>query len=137
MTSLDVYIFGYLSILYKAPFINSSLRVHANACNNLVSLVERINNEHFHSYLGKEKKQTAPQPSVWQTLMGKLFAYLPFQQRSRSSSTLTAQQNQMRLEEWQARRDQLSAIGIGLAAMVVYAFSVGLIRIDFITKRIS
>lgn len=35
-------------------------------------------------------------------------------------------------EEWQKRKTQMMVIGIGLVAMLTYAFAIGIIRIDVI-----
>jgi hypothetical protein len=46
-TLIDAYLFGYLSILNKAPFQGSILKSHSVACSNLASLVYRINRDIF------------------------------------------------------------------------------------------
>ena len=46
-TLIDTYLFGYLSILNKAPFQGSILKSHSIACSNLASLVYRINKDLF------------------------------------------------------------------------------------------
>lgn len=56
-----------------------------------------------------------------------IYKWFPF--LSPSSSTTT--------EEWENRKDQLIAIGIGLSAMAVYAVAVGLIKIDIVKTDIE
>ena len=46
-TLIDAYLFGYLSILYRAPFVGSQLKTHFTAFTNLISLVNRIQKDLF------------------------------------------------------------------------------------------
>ena len=46
-TLIDAYLYGYLRILSKAPFVNSPLKKHLNACYNLTSLVNRTEKDLF------------------------------------------------------------------------------------------
>jgi hypothetical protein len=61
-----------------------------------------------------------------------IFKWLPFlSPKSSSSSTTTSS------EEWENRKDQLFAIGIGLSAMIIYALAVGLIKFDVVKTDIE
>lgn len=44
---MDAYLFGYLSILYRAPFVGSQLKSHLTICSNLCSLINRAQKDHF------------------------------------------------------------------------------------------
>jgi hypothetical protein len=44
---IDAYLFAYLSILYKAPFVGSQLKSHLLICSNLCSLISRTKNDIF------------------------------------------------------------------------------------------
>jgi glutathione S-transferase len=46
-TLLDAYLYGYLSVLYRAPFVGSPLKTHFTAFTNLVSLINRIQKDLF------------------------------------------------------------------------------------------
>ena len=46
-TYLDSILYGYLSILYKAPFVGTSLKSHLISCQNLCLLIRRINTDYF------------------------------------------------------------------------------------------
>ena len=44
---IDAYLFGYLSVLYRAPFVASPLKTHFTAFTNLISIVNRIQKDLF------------------------------------------------------------------------------------------
>ena len=46
-TLIDAYLFGYLSILARAPFVGSQLKTHFTAFANLASLVNRVQKDLF------------------------------------------------------------------------------------------
>ena len=52
-TLIDAYLFGYLSILYRAPFVASPLKTHFTAFTNLISLVNRIQKDSLSELQGE------------------------------------------------------------------------------------
>jgi len=56
-TLIDAYLYGYLSILNKAPFVNSALKKHLTACYNLISLITRTEKDLFPLLESKGKLQ--------------------------------------------------------------------------------
>lgn len=46
-TLLDAYLYGYLSILNKAPFVSSPLKSQLSICSNLCSLIGRTRKDYF------------------------------------------------------------------------------------------
>ncbi|CAF0710237.1 unnamed protein product [Brachionus calyciflorus] len=130
-TLLDAYIFGYLSILIKAPFVNSPLKNHAVACSNLCSIITRIQKENFPQ--DKKKKDTQ------QLKFLNWFKFLSLKNwiKSSDSSTNGTAPKFSDIEEWEKRRQQIIACTLALSAMIIYAFAIGFIRVNFITTDVE
>ena len=135
--------FGYLSILYKAPFVNSPLKSQLAICHNLCSLVNRIQKDVFPvDVKGKfcrclllvkktcliirvlkeleriQNEQQKRKNTYWHSFVS-LF-------ESKSKQTLAQS------EEWQTRKKQILAITLTASIMITYAFVNGLIKVDFV-----
>jgi len=46
-TTLDAVVFGHLTPMHRAPFVNSSLQHHLKSCRNLVAFCQRISADYF------------------------------------------------------------------------------------------
>ena len=106
-SSFDAIVFGYLAPLLKAPFINSSLQNHLKACDNLSRFVNRILQKYF-----PISKDNSDQNKT--------------QNNSNEKKTSTYENDDFP-HKW---RDIILSSLFAATAMIGYAFSVGLIKIE-------
>ncbi|RNA11824.1 metaxin-3 isoform X1 [Brachionus plicatilis] len=132
---LDAYLFGYLSILNKAPFANSILKSHLSASSNMCSLIARIQIENFpinkKEIEGRKAQELAKRMKFLSWL--NFFSLKSWSRQSPSSPTSKLTE----LEEWEKRKQQLAAFSIALSAMLIYAFAIGFIRIDIMKTDVE
>lgn len=126
-TYLDSILFGYLSVLYKAPFIGSSLKNHLISCNNLCLLIKRINIEYFP--LGKQDLEKIQQKEAKEK---KSFINKSNNTKSDSKTNNNEDDENMNKE----RKQQILAVFVALSAMLIYAFSIGFIKIEIQSTEI-
>lgn len=121
---LDAYLFGYLSILNKAPFLSSPLKSQLSICSNLGSLLNRIQKDLFSvetEELEKRKQieRNKIKNSYW-------YSFISFILPDSSTKSVLDKD-----EEWEVQKQRILVVSIGLTAMVSYAFAVGLIKFKF------
>lgn len=66
--------------------------------------------------------------NIISSLFKKILSYIPFLSPPSSSLTSTFEQK----ENWEKRKQQILAVSIAFTAMILYAFSIGFIKIDII-----
>jgi hypothetical protein len=135
-------IFGHLSVLFNAPFIQAPLKNHLMACTNLCSLISRIKTEHF-----PVTQEGLHLPLLLlANMVGYMYHFfctcsIEIEKKRIENEKLKKEANKKHTscrndddeDEWSWRhpkRHQLIAIGVAFVSMLYFAFSNDLIKIE-------
>lgn len=125
-TLIDAYLFGYLSILKNAPFVNSPLKSQLTMCSNLGSLISRTQKDVFSIETEKFEKlkkieRERIQNSYW-------YSFASFFSSNNNNKKTLQEQN----EEWELNKQRMLAVTIGVVAMATFALKTGIIKFNLI-----